>query len=210
MELKMKLYSTDFKDGDAIPGEFAFAVIANPIALSSNRNPHLAWQDVPAACKSFAITVIDPDVPSIGENVNQLGKTIAIDLPRVDFTHWLLANLPANTTEIAGGSFSHSITARGKAADGLFNTQQGLNDYTGWFAQDPDMAGQYHGYDGPCPPWNDERMHHYVFTLYALDIEYIDLQEHFSVSDLLAAIAPHILAKATLTGRYTLNPSVSY
>ena len=53
-------------------------------------------------------------------------------------------------------------------------------------------------------------MHQYIFTLYALDVEYIALQEQFSASDLLAAIAPHILAKATLTGRYTLNPSVSY
>jgi phosphatidylethanolamine-binding protein (PEBP) family uncharacterized protein len=38
-------------------------------------------------------------------------------------------------------------------------------------AGNPDMAGQYFGYDGPCPPWNDERMHHYIFTIYALDID---------------------------------------
>jgi hypothetical protein len=42
--------------------------------------------------------------------------------------------------------------------------RQGVNDYTGWFANDPDMAGEYYGYDGPCPPWNDERVHTYVFT----------------------------------------------
>ena len=206
----MKLNSNSFNHGDAIPGEYAFAVIADPIALSTNHNPHLAWENVPEGCKSFVLTVIDPDVPSIGDNVNQLGTTVALDLPRVDFSHWLLVNLPSHLREIEAGSFSNAITARGKPAAGLFNTQQGLNDYTGWFAQDADMAGQYFGYDGPCPPWNDERMHQYIFTLYALDVEYIALQEQFSASDLLAAIAPHILAKATLTGRYTLNPSVSY
>ena len=39
-----------------------------------------------------------------------------------------------------------------------------------WFASDKDMAGDYHGYDGPCPPWNDEIPHRYVFTVYALDV----------------------------------------
>ena len=48
--------------------------------------------------------------------------------------------------------------------------RQGINDYTGWFAGDKDMAGNYFGYDGPCPPWNDEIPHRYVFTLYALDV----------------------------------------
>jgi Raf kinase inhibitor-like YbhB/YbcL family protein len=206
----MKLISNSFAEGDAIPGNYAFAVIANPIALSSNRNPHLAWANVPEGCKSFALTVIDPDVPSIGENVNVLGKTVAFDLPRVDFSHWLLVNLPSHLREIEAGSFSNEITVRGKPATGLFKTQQGLNDYTGWFAQDAEMSGQYYGYDGPCPPWNDERMHHYIFTLYALDIEYISLPEHYCTAELLAAISTHILAKASLTGRYTLNPLVSY
>ena len=31
------------------------------------------------------------------------------------------------------------------------------------------MAGQYFGYDGPFPPFNDSLVHHYVFTLYALN-----------------------------------------
>jgi phosphatidylethanolamine-binding protein (PEBP) family uncharacterized protein len=40
----------------------------------------------------------------------------------------------------------------------------------GWFAGDNDMRGDYYGYDGPCPPWNDEIVHRYVFTLFALDV----------------------------------------
>jgi len=31
------------------------------------------------------------------------------------------------------------------------------------------MKGTYFGYDGPAPPWNDSVVHHYAFTLYAVD-----------------------------------------
>jgi Raf kinase inhibitor-like YbhB/YbcL family protein len=206
----MKLFSNSFNEGDAIPGSYAFAVIGNPIALSTNNNPHLAWTDSPLGTKSFALVVIDPDVPSVGDNVNQEGKIVATELPRVDFCHWALANIPAHIHDIAPGSFSSEITARGKASAGLYESIQGLNDYTGWFANDQQMSGQYHGFDGPCPPWNDERMHHYIFTLYALDVEQIELPEHFTHLQLLAAISKHTLATASLSGRYTLNPSVAY
>ena len=30
--------------------------------------------------------------------------------------------------------------------------RHGISDCTAWFAGDKDMAGDYHGYDGPCPP----------------------------------------------------------
>ncbi len=208
----MRLSSESFYPQQAIPGEYAFAVIAEPgpIALSQNRNPHLAWRDAPEATRSYALIVHDPDVPSVGTDVNQAGKTVAASLPRVDFTHWLLANIPASVTEIQAGAFSDGVTAKGKADSGKLGTQQGLNDYTGWFAGDTDMAGNYLGYDGPCPPWNDERMHHYVFTLYALDIEALELPVNFNRQDLLAAMQGHVLSEASLTGRYTLNPSVAY
>ena len=41
------------------------------------------------------------------------------------------------------------------------------------------MGGSYYGYDGPCPPWNDSIPHHYLFTLYALDIEQCPVEEGF-------------------------------
>lgn len=208
----MRLESSSFAENAAIPSEFAFAAIANPgpIALAGNRNPHLRWSDIPEGTRSFALTVNDPDVPSVGDDVNQHGKAVARDLPRVDFCHWLLANLPGSVTEISAGQFSDGVTARGKSGNGPFNTLQGLNDYTGWFAGDADMAGDYHGYDGPCPPWNDERMHHYTFTVYALSIEQLILPDRYTAADLQTAMAGHILATASLTGRYTLNPAVAY
>ncbi|MBB5609093.1 MULTISPECIES: YbhB/YbcL family Raf kinase inhibitor-like protein [unclassified Janthinobacterium] len=205
----MKLTSQSFSDHAAIPGEFAFAVIdpATHVALSNNRNPHLAWSDVPAGTQSFALICHDPDVPSSGEDVNQEGREVPASLPRVDFFHWLLLDIPAAAREIAAGSHSDGVLARGKAGpaapDGL---RHGINDYTSWFAGDEHMAGDYHGYDGPCPPWNDTLLHRYVFTLYALDLPRIAVNAPFNGVNLRDALAGHVLAQASLTGTYTLNP----
>ncbi len=68
------------------------------------------------------------------------------------------------------------------------------------------MEGEYHGYDGPCPPWNDARIHTYTFTLYALDMERCPVSGSFTGNDVRHAIEGHVLATASLSGRYTLNP----
>jgi Raf kinase inhibitor-like YbhB/YbcL family protein len=70
------------------------------------------------------------------------------------------------------------------------------------------MAGLYYGYDGPCPPWNDEIPHRYVFTVYALDVAALPVAGAFGGAEVRAAIKGHVLAEASITGRYTLNPSV--
>ena len=70
------------------------------------------------------------------------------------------------------------------------------------------MRGDYYGYDGPCPPWNDLRLHHYVFTVYALDVDKLPISGRFTGTEALAALKPHILAQASITGTYTLNPSL--
>lgn len=209
----MKLTSSSFKHDGAIPGEFAFCVIdaKTHITQSKNRNPQLAWSDVPAGTKSFALICHDYDVPSKGDDVNQEGRSIPATLPRVDFYHWVLVDLQANVTAVAAGEFSDGVTARGKSGpDGPCGTRQGLNDYTGWFAADKDMAGNYHGYDGPCPPWNDTILHHYVFTLYALDFARCPVSGVFKGPDVLAAIIGHTLAEARITGIYSLNPALKY
>jgi Raf kinase inhibitor-like YbhB/YbcL family protein len=209
----MKLWSDSFKDGDAIPGEYAFCVIdpKTHVALSSNRNPHLAWSGLPAGTRSLALICHDRDVPSRGDDVNQEGRTVPADLPRVDFFHWTLIDLPAATTSIAAGQFSAEVTPRGKsgpAVQGAAGMRHGLNDYTGWFAGDAGMAGEYYGYDGPCPPWNDERMHHYAFTLYALDVDRAPVEGNFTGQQVRDAIRGHILDQASLAGIYSLNPAV--
>ncbi len=208
----MKLTSTSFANGDKIPGEFSFCTPdpAHHVCLGKNLNPHLAWSDAPAGTQSFAIICHDPDVPSEGTDVNQEGRTVPAALPRVDFFHWVLIDLPATINSIAEGEFSSNVTPRGKPGpQSLHGSRQGVNNYTEWFADDHDMRGDYYGYDGPCPPWNDEIIHHYIFTVYALDTERLSLDGKFGGPDVRTALQGHILAEASLSGTYTLNPSLS-
>lgn len=205
----MQLTSDSFVDGGYIPGEFAFAVPApkGHVSLSANRNPQLSWRDPPAGTQSFAIICHDPDVPSRGDDVNQEGREIPASLPRVDFFHWTLLDIPATAREIKSGDQSEGVSARGKpgpqAPQGL---RHGLNNYTEWFANDPQMGGDYFGYDGPCPPWNDSLVHHYVFSLFALDVAKLDVKGALTGPNVRTALDGHVLGKATLTGLYTLNP----
>ena len=207
----MKLTSSSFSDGAAIPAAFAFCA-PDPkthVTLSDNRNPHLAWHDAPAGTKSFALVCHDPDVPSKGDDVNQEGRKVPASLPRVDFFHWVLVDLPASTGAVAAGEFSSSVTAHGKPGpEAPHGARQGINDYTGWFASDAEMAGDYYGYDGPCPPWNDELPHRYVFTVYALDVARLPVAGAFGGADVRKAVQGHVLAQASITGRYALNPAV--
>ena len=93
----MNLTSESFVDGGVIPVEFAFGRIdpKQHITLSDNRNPQLAWDEVPPGTRSFAIICHDYDVPSKPDDVNQEGREVPADLPRVDFYHWVLVDLPA-------------------------------------------------------------------------------------------------------------------
>jgi Raf kinase inhibitor-like YbhB/YbcL family protein len=211
METSMKLTTTAFADGAAIPAPFAFCApdAATRVALSTNLNPDFAWSDLPAGTRSLALICHDPDVPSRPDDVNQEGRSIPADLPRIDFFHWVLVDIPPALAGIARGEFSGAVTARGKPGpDAAHGTRQGVNDYTLWFGGDAAMGGDYYGYDGCCPPWNDTIVHRYVFTLYALDIERLPLDGRFTGAQALAALAGHTLAKASVTGLYSLNPAV--
>lgn len=207
----MHLTSTSFADGQTIPGAFSFCVFdaVRHVSLGNNCNPQLAWHDTPEGTRSFVITCVDPDVPSKGDDVNQEGRTVPASLPRVDFFHWVLIDLPSTVNQINEGEFSKQVTPRGKPGPlAAHESRQGINNYTDWFAGDNDMRGDYYGYDGPCPPWNDELPHHYVFTVYALDIETLPLEGKFGGAEVSAAMAGHILAEASLTGIYSLNPAL--
>lgn len=205
----MQLRSDNFEHGQPIPPRLAFAKMAAPIVLSDNLSPHLAWKGAPSATRSFVLTCLDFDVPSRPDDVNQEGLTVPADLPRVEFVHWLMANIPVECGELGEGACSDGIVPHGKRAPyGPPGSVQGINDYTGWFAGDPDMRGEYLGYDGPCPPWNDSLLHHYHFRLYALDVATLKLADGFTVAELRAAMDGHVLAEAELMGTYSLNPAL--
>ncbi len=207
----MKLHSQSIRDQETIPGDHAFCIPHDKtrVCLGKNLSPHLSWSDAPAGTESFAIFCVDPDVPSVGDNVNVEGREVSADLPRVDFYHWVLIDLPASVNAVEAGQFSSEVTPCGKAGPGApLGARQGVNDYTAWFAADPDMRGDYYGYDGPCPPWNDLRVHRYMYTVYALDIAKLPIEGKFTGAQALEAMKGHILGQAAISGTYTLNAAL--
>ena len=207
----MKVSIPAWANGSPIPSRFAFGKIPDEgrFELGGNVNPKITWTDAPEGTKSFAIICHDPDVPSSGEDVNQEGKTVPSTLPRVDFYHWALVNIPSQITAIEEGAASSKVTPKGKATGVKAYGLAGQNSYTDWFQGDADMGGVYGDYDGPCPPWNDSIVHHYHFTVYALDVEKVDVSGDFTGADALAAMEKHVLAKASHMGTYSMNPDVT-
>jgi len=204
----MKLVSKSLVAGQAIPAVNALGVPGpeGPVP-GPNKSPHLAWSSVPANTRSFVVLAIDGDAPSVADDVNKPGRTVAYDLPRGEFVHWVLVDIPLSVSELSEGLDADGLTAKGKPAGKTPHGVRGLNDYTGWFAGDKDMAGSYAGYDGPWPPFNDERTHHYVFTVYALDVDSLDLRGDITAAQVKAALTGHVLDEASITASYALNPN---
>jgi len=203
----MKLTSTSLDDGEPIPEKHALAK-PDPdsrVTFAGNTNPHLRWSDAPEGTKSFVVICHDYDVPSQGDDVNQPDREVPEDLPRVDFFHWVLVDVPAEKTTIEEGEYASGVIAGGKEQE-THAGRHGLNDFTGWFAGDPEMAGKYFGYDGCAPPWNDSILHHYVFTVYALDVDQLEVAGDFTGHDVRRAMDGHVLAEASIEGTYTQNP----
>ena len=110
-----------------------------------NVSPALAWRNVPAGTKSLALQVYDPDAPT-GSG----------------FWHWAVYNIPTTATGLAQGA--------GNAADRLPAGAFGGNtDF-----MDTGATGGNGNYGGPCPPTGD-RPHRYVFTLYALAVDKLEV-----------------------------------
>jgi len=197
--------------GKAIPADNAFCVPADQghVTLGPDKSPKIGWSAGPPKTQSYAIIVVDTDAPSVATDVNKEGKTIPSKLKRVKFYHWVLVDIPASTTSLDAGSDSDGVTAGGKPGGPAKVGVRGLNSYTDWFASDEKMKGNYAGYDGPCPPWNDTRRHHYHFTVYALDVPSLGLGGTFGAPDALKAMKRHVLAKGQVVGAYALNPTVA-
>ncbi|MBI3896232.1 MAG: YbhB/YbcL family Raf kinase inhibitor-like protein [Acidobacteria bacterium] len=101
------------------------------------------------------------------------------DAPGGTWVHWVIYNLPA-----AAQALPEGIPKETELADGA---RQGRNDF------------RKIGYGGPCPPPGPA--HRYFFKLYALDAK-LSLRPGATKSELEGAMKGHILAEASLIGRY--------
>jgi phosphatidylethanolamine-binding protein (PEBP) family uncharacterized protein len=205
----MKLWSDSIKDGEPISPRYA---LGRPhptghVELADNVSPHVAWANLPPGTRSLALLLVDVDAPSRRDDANQEGRVVPADLPRADFYHLALVDLPPHVPPLLEGELSTGVTPQGKRGPAsVRGARAGLNDYTGWFKGDPGMEGLYFGYDGPCPPWNDSRVHRYYLRLFALDLARCPVSGAFTGGEMRAAIAGHVLAEASLMGTYTINP----
>lgn len=96
--------------------------------------------------------------------------------------HWVVYNIPANVTKLDAGAGSTKPDALPQGA------QQGNTDF-----------GKP-GYGGPCPP--PGKPHHYIFTVYALKTDKLDIPQGATAAFVGFNIHGNMLGKATLTATY--------
>jgi hypothetical protein len=151
--MNLQITSTAFSEGQPIPAKYS--------CEGRDISPPLKWTNTPANTKSLALIMDDPDAP-VGT-----------------WVHWVLYDLPANTTGLSEDVAKTQFVAG--------NARQGLNSW-------PRL-----GYGGPCPP--PGKPHRYFFKLYALDAM-LDLKPGLTKKDLLKAMEGHVLAEGQLMGTY--------
>jgi len=150
----MKVESKAFREGEVIPVRYT--------CDGADVSPPLRWTEVPENTKSFVIIMDDPDAP-IGT-----------------FTHWVVYDIPADTTELEEGF---------PKLERIENIKQGLNDFG------------HIGYGGPCPP-KGHGYHRYFFKVYALNLETLDLPPSANRRDVEERMRGHIVGEGYLMGRY--------
>lgn len=96
--------------------------------------------------------------------------------------HWIIYNIPANVNLIESGANNNKkLLPKGAI--------QGLNDY-----------GE-RDYGGVCPPFNQK--YNYVITIYALDIEELDLSKNATPAMIVLNLNNHKIATTTIKSSYT-------
>jgi len=197
------------KNGEPIPAAQAVCLpTADGKSDASGKNirPSINWSGAPKGTASIAIFIMDPDVPADFTDAGKEGKTIAKDAKRQDFYHYGVVNLPASLS-VWPGSDGDNVAGFGIE---LAN-DMGLNKYV------PTPTA----YGGPCPPWNDARVHHYHYIVLALDKDApVNIPCPNNSADPAAfcntakntfarlITSKHVLAKGVVIGTYTLNQTL--
>jgi Raf kinase inhibitor-like YbhB/YbcL family protein len=158
------LTSKNFKDGATLPMDHILSADYGFGCAGGNKSPQLAWSGVPAGTKSFALSCFDPDAPT-GSG----------------FWHWVVANIPANVSELPLDA--------GNPKSGLL-PKGALQTRTDFGAP---------GYGGPCPP-EGHGPHRYQFTLFAVKQDSLPVQPDTSAAVVGFHLHFSTLEKAVLTG----------
>ena len=145
-----------------------------------NVSPALEWRHLPAGTKSLALQVYDPDAPS-GSG----------------FWHWAVYNIPPTTVTLPQGAGNRPE----RLPAGAFG---GNTDF-----MDTGATGGNGNYGGPCPPQGD-KPHRYVFTIYALAVDKLEVAAGVPRTGSAAlygfvlnkGIGPGLLGKASFTATY--------
>jgi Raf kinase inhibitor-like YbhB/YbcL family protein len=97
--------------------------------------------------------------------------------------HWVIFDIPANITELKSGAgdLSKKLAPAGSI--------QSKTDFGGT------------GYGGPCPP-EGHGFHTYIFTIYALNVDKLGLDENAAAPYVGFNINSHIIEKATIVMYY--------
>lgn len=99
------------------------------------------------------------------------------DAPRPNgWYHWLVVNIPKDVTSI-------------EKAGNIKGATETLTDFG------------TKGYGGACPPVG-HGVHRYNFTIYALDIEKLNISESTKPKEVEAEVLAHTIAKSTITGLF--------
>ena len=209
---KLKMTLPAITDRTVIPRAHAFCVEdgKGKSKFGENKSPEIKWSGAPNGTKSFVLIANDPHMPSKADNVNKDGRVVSKDLPRITFYHWVLIDIPAKITHLPTGVEGKGVILKGKKTGKMDHGVRSLNTFGDWFASNKKMSGEYGGYDGPCPPWNDEIVHEYYFEVFALDVPTLNLKGSFRGPDVIKAMAGHVLAKGKSAGHYKLNTKVKY
>lgn len=124
-------------------------------------------------------------VPLSWKNVPSGTKSFALSMVdphpvAQNWVHWLVINIPTNVTSIEEGA------SRKKMPPSSVELKNSFGDI---------------GYGGPQPP-KGTGDHPYVFTLYALKVEKLDLGANTSLSTFKKTLEGKTLGSATITGKY--------
>ncbi len=157
---------------------------------SANMRPEISWTGAPEGTKSFALFVYDPDVPADFTDAGKEGKSILKSAPRQMFYHWGIVDIPPTVTKLPGGKSEVSVHIGTPVTNDL-----------GKYISDA------RNYGGPCPPWNDMRVHHYHFQVFALDVAALE-PKPATAKEAWKAVQPHILTDSEMVGIYSLNPKL--